>query len=239
MIIDIDIGNTRAKWRLSSAGSVLERGQLHTRRKDWATLHSLQCYKPERVRVSNVGGSGVEEVVRQLVANEFGLDVEFAVASKAVGDVVSGYEQPEQLGVDRWLALLAGWDLFGRQCVIVDAGSALTLDFLNGQAKHLGGYIMPGRQMMLDSLLGGTSGVRADTPKVAGLSYGQNTDSAVHNGYLLMTIALIEKILSVEGLDRIDLAITGGDAESLLMHLPSSVIHVPDLVLDGLALALP
>ena len=239
MIVDIDIGNTRAKWRLSSEGLIIERGLLDTHCKDWAALEPLRCFGPEGVRVSNVAGSAVAERVRQLVSRVFGLDVEFAVASKIVGEVVSGYEQPERLGVDRWLALLAGWELFGCQCAVVDAGSALTFDFLDEQARHLGGYIIPGRQMMLDSLFGGTSGVQVGGLEVAGPSYGCNTDSAVHNGCLAMTVALIEKTLTAEGLDKMRLVLTGGDAEPLLLHLPSTVVHVPDLVLDGLGLALP
>ena len=239
MIVDIDIGNTHAKWRLSLAGSVVERGVLDTRCKDWVALQSLRSYQPERIRVSNVAGSDVAERVRQITAKAFGLEVEFATASGAVGEVVSGYAEPEKLGVDRWLALLAGWALFGNRCVVVDAGSALTFDFLDEQGRHLGGYIIPGRQMMLNSLFGGTSGVRAGASQAQGLSYGQNTDAAVQNGCLAMTIALIEKMLSAEGPGMTDLVLTGGDAESLLMYLPSSVVHIPDLVLDGLALALP
>ncbi|MEZ0121226.1 MAG: type III pantothenate kinase [Candidatus Reddybacter sp.] len=239
MIVDIDIGNTRAKWRLSSEGSAIEHGVLDARCNEWTALQSLRSYQPERVRVSNVAGGDVAERVRQIAAKAFGLEVEFAVASKAVGEVVSGYEQPERLGVDRWLALLSGWELFRSRCVVVDAGSALTFDFLDEQARHLGGYIIPGRQMMLDSLYGGTSGVRSGASQAVALNYGQNTDSAVHNGCLAMTISLIEKMLSVEGLGMNNLVLTGGDAQSLLVHLPSSVAHVPDLVLDGLALALP
>lgn len=239
MIVDIDIGNTRTKWRLSSGGAAIEYGVLDTQRKDWAELLLLQSYQPERVRVSNVAGSAVAERVRQVVAKTFELEVEFAVATNTVGQVVSGYDQPERLGVDRWLALLAGWELFGSRCVVVDAGSALTFDFLDEQARHLGGYIIPGRQMMLNSLLGGTSGVRAGASQAEGLHYGENTDAAVHNGCLAMTIALIEKMIRAEGLGMINLVLTGGDADSLLMHLPSSVVHIPDLVLDGLALALP
>ena len=239
MIVDIDIGNTRAKWRVSSEGSVIDSGMLDTRCKDWAVFHSLQSHQPERVRVSNVAGSEVRERVRHIAAKAFGLEVEFAVASKVVGEVVSGYEQPGRLGVDRWLALLAGWELFGSRCVVVDAGSALTFDFLDEQARHLGGYIIPGRQMMLNSLLRGTSGVRAEASQAEDVSYGQNTDTAVHNGCLAMTVALIEKMLSTEGLGMNKLVLTGGDAKSLLTHLPSSVVHIPDLVLDGLPLALP
>jgi type III pantothenate kinase len=239
MIIDIDIGNTRAKWRLSSAGSVIESGLLDTHGNDWTMLQSMQCYTPERVRVSNVAGIEVAERIRKVAIETFGLDAEFATASKTVGEVVSGYEEPERLGVDRWLALLAGWELFGSQCAVVDAGSALTIDFLDDQAKHLGGYIIPGRQMMLSSLFGGTSGIRPGALLPADLTYGRDTDSAVHNGYLAMTVAMIEKIVSEGGLDIRRLVLTGGDARSLLMYLPSSVVHVPDLVLDGLALALP
>jgi len=158
-----------------------------------------------------------------------------------VGELRSGYDQPETLGVDRWLAILAGWDLFRQHCVIIDAGSALTFDFIDETGGHLGGYIVPGRQMMIDALFGGTNGVRVNTSPVHGIDHGQDTASAVQNGCFAMTLALIEKIIleGNEGRRAVNIVLTGGDGELLLAKLPNVIVHKPDLVLDGLALALP
>lgn len=241
MIVDIDIGNTRAKWRLTAGAEVVERGVIVTDSKDWSALLELRSYQPGRVRVSNVAGQKVERQLRSVITEAFGIEAEFARACLSVGKVISGYEKPDKLGVDRWLAILAGWDLFRQRCVVVDAGSALTFDFIDAKAGHLGGYIVPGQQMMIDALFGGTSGVRVNSSQVLSADHGQNTDSAVQNGCFAMTLALIEKIMleTNEGRGSINMVLTGGDAELLLTQLPNTVVHKPDLVLDGLALALP
>jgi len=241
MIVDIDIGNTRAKWRLSAGDEIIECGVIDTQCESWSALAALRSHRPGRVRVSNVAGEAVAQRIRGIAAKAFGVDAEFALACESVGKVVSGYEEPERLGIDRWLAILAAWELFGKQCVVVDAGSALTFDFIDARAAHLGGYIVPGRQMMIDALFGGTSGVRVNSSQVLGTDHGQNTDSAVQNGCFAMTLALVDKIIleANEEQGSINMVLTGGDAELLLTQLPNTVVHKPDLVLDGLALALP
>ena len=240
MIVDVDVGNTRLKWRLSSAKSIVDRGSLMTHSEDWSVLSFLSAREPARIRVSNVAGDHVAERLRVLAQNDLGIKVEFAFAAKSLGEVRSAYKKPELLGVDRWLAIVAGWDVCQKSCVVVDAGSALTLDFIDSEGKHEGGFILPGREMMRSSLYGGTSGVRVDGENVAGLSYGQTTEEAVNNGCLAMVLALLEKSASI-GLDGPELAMvmTGGDAPALLKYLPDTVCYRPDLVLEGLALALP
>jgi len=94
---------------------------------------------------------------------------------------------------------------------------------------------------MIDALFGGTSGVRVNSSQVLGTDHGQNTNSAVQNGCFAMILALIEKVIleTNEEQGSINMVLTGGDAELLLTQLPNAVVHKPDLVLDGLALALP
>lgn len=241
MLVDIDIGNTRAKWRLSSEGNILDRGVVDTSGGDWSALDALRPNHPRRVRVSNVAGEAVGQQVRSVVTRVFGINAEFALACESVGAVTSGYEDPRVLGVDRWLAILAGWELFRDRCVVIDAGSALTFDFIDAGGRHLGGYIVPGKQMMVNALLGGTSGVRINASQASSLDCGQNTNTAVQNGCFAMAMALVQKVVadSGEGRDSINVVLTGGDAEVLLTHLPKVVVHKPDLVLDGLVLALP
>jgi len=241
MIVDIDVGNTRAKWRLSENNVTIQNGSIATSSEDWSALIALSSHKPVRMRASNVAGSMVAKRLQTIANKYLGVEVEFAVACASSGEVKSGYQRPEQLGVDRWLAIVAAWSLFRRGCVVIDAGSALTVDFIDDRALHLGGYIVPGQQMMLASLFGGTSGVRINPVQTQCIAYGVNTDLAVQNGCFAMTLALIQAAVAQDdsGGGTASMVLTGGDAESLLPHLPEGVVHRPDLVLDGLALALP
>lgn len=242
MILDVDIGNTRLKWRLASAEQVVRRGSFVHRSGNWSELEALTAYIPTRVRVANVGGSVLGEQLESIVSCCFGLTPEFAVSSDRVGVVQSGYVNPRLLGVDRWLAILAAWNCLASECLVVDAGSALTVDLVDSQGVHQGGYIVPGWQMMLDALYGGTSGVRAETVKLNQLGYGSTTDEAVQHGVIKMMLSLIrEEARSGRecGGDGAVIVLTGGDAEMLRAFLPESTVCAPELVLDGLALALP
>ncbi|MDP1069535.1 type III pantothenate kinase, partial [Klebsiella pneumoniae] len=67
-----------------------------------------------------------------------------------------------RMGVDRWLAMLAAWQRVGQSCWVVDCGSAITLDLLDAEGRHQGGYILPGLRLMQQSLLGNTAEVRVD-----------------------------------------------------------------------------
>lgn len=241
MLIDLDIGNTRAKWRVTQDGEIVDRGVISTYRCDWSPFSALKSYQPKRVRVSNVAGEVVANKVSDIVETDFGILGEFAFSCQSVGLVTSGYDEPECLGVDRWMAILAGWDLFHDRCIVIDAGSALTLDFMDCGGRHLGGYIVPGQEMMCDALFGGTSGIGASSSEELGLDFGANTGMAVRNGCYAMALGLIEKVMAEGSKDRapMNIVLTGGDAGVFLPHLPKTVLHKPDLVLDGLALALP
>jgi type III pantothenate kinase len=146
------------------------------------------------------------------------------------------------LGVDRWLALLAAWSERGSACLVVDAGSAMTLDFVSGHGRHLGGYIVPGLNLMQRSLFTGTAGARIQ-PQSRDADYrpepGRDTDTAIRHGCLGMAADFVRASLAgIEG--GADLFITGGDADTLSPHIDTdSPVRIrPTLVLDGLALVL-
>ena len=90
MLVDIDIGNTRAKWRLSSEGNILDRGVVDTSGGDWSALDALRPNHPRRVRVSNVAGVEGGKQVRSVVTRVLGINAEFALAWESVGEVTYG-----------------------------------------------------------------------------------------------------------------------------------------------------
>ncbi len=245
MILDIDAGNSAIKWRVSNQGLTPLRGTVGHRQEDWFPLIDHQ-FALERARVSNVAGRELGENLTRWLAGKAGVVPEFAVSKTRVAGVVNAYQAPETLGVDRWLAVVASWNLIKGPCLVVDAGSALTVDFVDAKGKHQGGYIVPGAYMMFDALYGGTAGGTGNArfrPDVSCTQLpGQNTAEAVQNGCFTMMLALIEK--SLGQLQRVEgaatLLLTGGGSDSLVKCLNQKQLrHVPDLVLDGLEYALP
>jgi type III pantothenate kinase len=131
------------------------------------------------------------------------------------------------------MAVLAVFQKTGRASVVVDAGSAVTIDVITGEGKHQGGYIVPGIRLLHESLWKGTDQVQVNQAVSGNMNVpGVSTEQAVTRGCTLMLVALIEH-LAVE--HRADLVITGGDALLLKAQLAPQVDYYADLVLDGLS----
>lgn len=241
MILDLDVGNTRLKWRsVDAQGKVLARGVQHN--SDAFAALSEQLSAPQRIRVACVRDALFAEQLRARIKACWGLEAEFAKSMRHAAGVITAYTQPENLGVDRWLTMLAAKARGQGACCVIDAGSALTVDILGADGQHQGGYIVPGLIMQRASLLEGTAIRLPQSVAWEGVSPGTSTEAAIQNGILSMTvawlIAISEPVLRSGGM----LYLTGGDAQVFSTHLKErSVPHelVADLVLEGLAAALP
>ena len=241
MILDLDIGNTRLKWRLIEAESgTFEHGSMALR--EWPA--GLELARVQRARVSNVAGVKVEHLILESLNQVARVRAEFARSLPRVGQVTNGYLEPERLGVDRWLAVLAGFHQTGGPCCVVDCGSAITVDYVNGQGQHLGGLIAPGLALMRKALLEGTSSIaihaEVEEPPFV-FPRGIATEQAVKLGLRYMEVGLIElahlRFGRAHGDSR--LLLTGGDSEVVSSLLECSHVVLPHLVLDGLAIAMP
>lgn len=149
--------------------------------------------------------------------------------------IVAGYRDNRQLGVDRVLAMVAARDRCVGPFCVVDAGTAVTVDCVDADGRHRGGFILPGQGLARDCLLARTaipSDPAIDDPGL----FGRDTASAVAKGARLAVASLVERLISRE-LDAADVPVFlgGGDASSLAPLMPSPCIVVPDLVLQGLA----
>jgi type III pantothenate kinase len=151
--------------------------------------------------------------------------------------VRSAYTEPHRLGVDRFLAMVAAYAAGHAPCVLAGVGTALTLDALAADGRHLGGLIAPGPQLMQQSLVGATARVR---PERAGevLDVADNTADAVASGCWQAAAALIERFArrmapALGGAPSLRLG--GGDALALLPLLDLPAQLAEDGVLHGLA----
>lgn len=235
MILDLDIGNSRLKWVLRDAsGAKVDRGQFA---HDQSAVRLMDIRQPvSRVRVATVKGD-LNRTIDELCHSVWGLDPEYARVVPGTAGLACGYREPRQLGVDRWLAVLACWQNISRQAVVVDAGSALTIDIL-AEGGHRGGYILPGMALMERALGAGTWGVNVGSGRTRDNRPGAETASAVSNGSLIASAGAVEHAAAVAGIRGI--VLTGGDSGWLRRYLSPEfrVTEVPDLVIDGLAVAL-
>lgn len=241
MILEIDIGNTRIKWRLRSHLATLAAGHALTRSGLDGLRDAFMGYpeKVSRVLVASVRTPDEEHVLASWVKANLEVDAEFARSSAACGQVKNGYADPLQLGVDRWLAILAGYNQIQSACVIVSAGTALTVDLVAHDGRHLGGYIAPGIGLFMASLNQAAARINLDEDeKNLDLAPGNTTSEAVAHACTAMIQGVInnalEQIMSADEREQIALLLTGGDADRLQDLYPWAN-YKQELVLDGLS----
>jgi type III pantothenate kinase len=194
------------------------------------------------VGVVNVAGGELADELTSVVQQRYGLMPQFVCTTARCGDVVNGYEATEQLGTDRWAAIVGAWEEFKSDVCVVDAGTAVTIDLVNGDGAHLGGFILPGLQLMAASLNSDTSDIenyaRTGSSRVmSGDWLGSDTLSAVQRGaQFALCSTVIEAVRAHRNLQgaKPRVVLTGGDAEQLL-SLGDCVAELrPELVLTGL-----
>ena len=227
--LDVDIGNTRTKWRFGNA-----RGTAS------GVVTPALSVPPDRVCIACVA-AGRDEIGAHFEA-AFNVRPEFAETTAELAGVTCGYENPDLLGVDRWLAVVAAWNTARQPAVVADVGTAATLDFVTRDACHAGGYIVPGLGMMATALARETARVQVAGDLAADLLPGRDTTQAVRRGTTAMLLSFVEWSVtwfSTAHGEAPVVFLTGGDADSLAARLSFPVRVEPDLVLDGLALALP
>lgn len=227
-VLDIDIGNTRLKWRAACG----RRGAVKLSQLDAEAWPE----DIERVRVASVAGAEANQRVAALVRRLWCVEAEFARTQAQQAGVVNSYADPSRMGVDRWLAILSGWHKAGRGCWVVDCGSAVTIEQIDDHGRHVGGYIIPGLQLMSRNLLSNTAEIIVDH-SLEGFECrpGVNTSQAVQHGINLTFKALAKEVAGLVG--NQPLYVTGGDAE-IFCSVAEGAQWCPDLVMDGLELAL-
>lgn len=238
MILEIDAGNTLVKWRLREGNEIIQRGW--SEREGILDIAADTKSQLQGIYVSSVAGLEYEQALRGSLLAQFAVDPWFARSVAACGNVSNSYRQPELMGVDRWLAMIAAYNDCGGAVCVVDAGSALTIDFVLSSGLHRGGYILPGSELMESALLKNTDRVRFDNSGEEKLEPGTSTAAAVKNGVLLSQAGAIKLALDeaqVATGDDYTLYICGGDGEKLQQLLDIEGLYRPDLVMDGLALA--
>jgi len=252
MILEIDAGNTRAKWRLrytstqGLSGVLLEYGAVDIMCDAEKAAHllyesiaALPWEGVEKIWVSNVRGHDFEEALAVKLLATSGLSAEFPKSVKSCAGVTNGYDEPSQLGIDRWLAILAAYNAVKQQCCVVDCGTTITLDLVTSFGLHLGGYIVPGVDLMKSSLLMRSVVLQSDIQSDISTAPGRNTANAINNGISAMITGLIERVLAEERLSEHSTALlfTGGNGQVVKSSLALPSIFHPALVLDGLKFA--
>ncbi|MEH6359040.1 MAG: type III pantothenate kinase [Pseudomonadales bacterium] len=245
MILEIDVGNSALKWRVvDTQGCALDKGRSLLASINMLGEVSLNYPFVKLARISCVASAEVRQKLAQEVFDLWGIEGRFAETKKSYAGLSIAYVDPARLGVDRWVAMLAAHrEAAGPVCVF-DCGSAITVDLVEEKGLHKGGYIVPGLGMQRESLLRNTGQIRVEALVSADrFGWGVSTEEAIDFGLSRMVAGFIDDIVG-ELLERRVMPVlflTGGDAELLLPLLKHALLFKlrPELVLDGLRVALP
>jgi len=236
----IDIGNSRVKWGIGTGRAiegpfafpvpgVPEAAAPAAFERAWGGL------APAAVRFCSVSLGRLPEDLCDWSRRQWGLEPWRLRSSAAAGALVNGYRDPEALGADRWANLQGARALLGAaDVVVVDAGTAVTVDALRADGHHLGGAILPGYRAAL-------AGLQAAAPALppAGEPVPLPADATAEGmagGSLVSLAGGIERVVRELGrsLDRPAWLITGGDTDTLRPWLDAAWRHDPVLTLRGL-----
>ena len=254
MILTIDAGNTRTKWALfDAADNIVWQGVCAN--QDIADAELLPANTVcQRAIVANVAGEQHAHQIAQLLKKHAVANVHWAKASQRACDVINSYEKPETLGIDRWAALVAAWYMEQNICIVVSAGTAITIDALGKQLENnqeigvfKGGIIVPGLLAMQHAL----STATAQLPMPNSLNsaslkqdiFAKNTADAMHAGAIHAisgAITIMSHHLNSIYKSRPRVIMSGGNAkfikENLIADVTRQTVIVDNLVLQGLRL---
>jgi type III pantothenate kinase len=236
MNLAIDAGNSRVKWGWHDGSrwtalatvSLVEFAAASHDINPFAATHET----PERIVISNVAGEGARELLLNWTSIFDAVPLWLTGEAERCG-VRSRYEQPEQLGSDRWAALVAARAQHRGRCLVVNAGTATTVDMLSAEGEFLGGGIVPGVELMRFVLHEHTGRLPIGEGSVREMP--RNTADAIETGCRHAQAGMVERMWRAMGASPLCI-VSGGGGRQLAGLLPLPCRYVENLVLDGLAL---
>lgn len=239
----LDIGNSSVNWALEEGGKFTIDGAFRYDKNNFDknlqdNLSFVQS--PTKVLLANVAGNKVFASLDAWVKQHWQLECWQPSVSEKFNQLKNSYNNPQEMGIDRWLAMIAAWEMHQTALCIVGCGTALTIDSIDMHGNHLGGYIIPGIELMQQALIKKTERINVSTNKHASIAYAQNTQAAINNGAFFAATAMIDRAVmnlsdKPEALPKC--VIFGGMSELINPLLKDQFEHEPNLVLCGLLIA--
>jgi type III pantothenate kinase len=244
-LLALDVGNTRLKWAYfdgRAGDEVVSRGAMFIAElEQFLARAEVAAMKPTQIAGSHVANAVTRRRIDELLAS-LGHSVSWIESSASACGVKNNYEEPARLGTDRWAALIAAWQRKLAPCLVVSAGTALTIDQLDERGYFLGGAIVAGYHAMLGGLAGNTAALSQDAGDWA--ARPRNTRDALATGAIDAMVGAIERgyerlsgTLAQHGIENAPrIVLTGGSAYRLASQLRSDSIVIDTLALEGVRL---
>ena len=241
-----DIGNTFIKWGLLDELKLVDLGCIRNEdflAKECDALIKLIPPDAGRVIACCVASNNIDAKLTTLISNNYDCLIEYVQSESMAYGIRSGYQDASQLGVDRWVAMIAAKTQFSGDITVIDLGTAVTIDTIDEYGDHIGGQILPGLQLMLSSLDKKTDritlpSISNDLTNMKINFWADNTNDAIIFGACNAICGAIERaiICLQENGHSPTVILTGGDALVFKNLMNEGYRHRPNLVLEGLAI---
>jgi type III pantothenate kinase len=232
MNLTIDVGNTRVKAAVFEKDKLVELVVFDKTKILSEIKKILKKYVIANGIMSNVASISDSKLkkLQKLVQ----IDV---ISSSTKVPFDNLYKTPKTLGVDR-IALVAGAvnQFYGKNVLVIDAGTCITFDFVNSKGRYLGGAISPGVQMRFNSLNYFTANLPLLEKEEVNDFIGKNTKESINSGIVNGVIQEIDGVINQYKKKYLDLTVvlTGGDTNFLAKQLKSSIFANQNFLLQGL-----
>lgn len=234
-ILAVDCGNSTIKWGFYSTCKWIRKETLkyenaHVLNDQWQSITNIDL-----VIVSSVVS---QKLVKQLKKIFISLKFDpFWINSCTFQcGLTNSYEYPSNLGSDRWAALIAAWDSFHAPCLVINVGTATTVDVISKLGVFLGGYILPGPFISKKCLVEATQITVTDDTLFQ--NFPKSTSGAINGGISLSLIAFVQKIKSIfldtQGYPIEHCIFSGGAFHIIKPYIDFPYIEIDNIVLDGL-----
>ena len=241
----MDIGNTRIKWGVLEKRALSEIGSLstpHSRDFDLKPLFMSVPSDVKSIAASCVLSKKTQIKLAESFSDNFELVIEFIESKNRFSGLTNGYNNPSKLGADRWAAMVGAHNEFGGNILVVDMGTAITIDYINAEGMHKGGQILPGLKSFFNILDQSTGSINtkiniSDTAPQYIKKWGKNTDDAIISGAMSAISGAINAAVFSFKIENSmpSVILTGGDAIYFKDVFDYSLSYRPNLVLEGLA----
>lgn len=238
----LDIGNTSVNWAIQEKDDFCETGAFTYSRETFKqnmneNLATIET--PSSILVSNVAGTQILGSLNNWLKNQWQQECWQPDVSANYKSLKNSYQDTMQMGLDRWLSMVASWETHHSAVCLVSCGTALTIDLIDNDGHHQGGYIIPGIELMQKALINNTVQINTDIKKVPSIDYAKDTQTAINNGAFVATVSMIDNVIdrfNAESNIEAKCIISGGTAKLIKPMLKHSFYYEPNLVLMGLSI---
>ncbi len=234
LILAVDAGNSRVKWAMHDGREFVREGwvlraELDALPAQWSLLPG-----PSAIVIANVAGDEVGRRLRDY-AGRWPTAPRWAGSTRSQCGVTSLYDTPSQLGVDRWAALIGARKFSSNACLVVNAGTAMTVDALSANGEFLGGVIVAGFDLMHEALAANTARLSSERGEFA--EFPRSTRDAITSGAIQALCGAIDRMrtaMRAAGHGEAAVIVSGGSGALVARHLGGPARLVEKLVLEGL-----